>query len=146
VIVSSTAATLCNAQRDVNAGRSTGRTPPSRRPAGLTGRDESAQGEIVLPPTRLALLAIVSTDALFALDCILAVFGVTQHPYIVRVANVFALLRLRAAGYFERMVSEAPRPISRRRFLEAGGATLLSASALARPACSPQLGARFRAG
>jgi predicted tellurium resistance membrane protein TerC len=35
----------------------------------------------------LALLAIGSSDLLFAFDSIPAVFGVTEHPYIVLVAN-----------------------------------------------------------
>jgi tellurite resistance protein TerC len=48
-----------------------------------------------LTPLALALLAIASTDVVFALDSIPAVFGVTQHPYIVFVANAFALLGLR---------------------------------------------------
>jgi tellurite resistance protein TerC len=49
-----------------------------------------------LSSTLLALLAIASTDILFALDSIPAVFGVTQHAYIVFAANAFALLGLRA--------------------------------------------------
>jgi tellurite resistance protein TerC len=49
-----------------------------------------------LPPTFLALVAIGSADLVFALDSIPAVFGVTQHAYIVFVANAFALLGLRA--------------------------------------------------
>ncbi len=43
----------------------------------------------------LALLAIGSSDLLFAFDSIPAVFGVTEHPYIVFVANAFAVLGLR---------------------------------------------------
>jgi tellurite resistance protein TerC len=46
---------------------------------------------------------------LFALDSIPAVFGVTQHAYIVFVANAFALLGLRAlfflvSGLLDRLV------------------------------------------
>jgi tellurite resistance protein TerC len=57
----------------------------------------------------LVLLAIGSTDVLFALDSIPAVFGVTQHAYIVFVANAFALLGLRAlfflvSGLLDRLV------------------------------------------
>jgi tellurite resistance protein TerC len=50
----------------------------------------------VLTPLFLVLVAIGSIDVLFALDSIPAVFGVTQHAYIVFVANAFALLGLRA--------------------------------------------------
>jgi tellurite resistance protein TerC len=66
-------------------------------------------GQRALTPLCLVLLAIGSTDLLFALDSIPAVFGVTQHPYIVFVANAFALLGLRALfflvqGLLDRLV------------------------------------------
>ena len=47
-------------------------------------------------PLFIAFVAIASTDILFALDSIPAVYGVTDEPYIVFVANAFALLGLRA--------------------------------------------------
>jgi tellurite resistance protein TerC len=53
------------------------------------------RGRRMLTPLFLALLAIGSTDLLFAFDSIPAVFGVTSHAYIVFVANAFALLGLR---------------------------------------------------
>ncbi|HEX2300792.1 MAG TPA: TerC family protein [Pseudonocardiaceae bacterium] len=53
-------------------------------------------GRWVVTPLLIVLVAIGSTDLLFALDSIPAVFGVTQQPYIVFVANAFALLGLRA--------------------------------------------------
>jgi tellurite resistance protein TerC len=62
-----------------------------------------------LTPMFLVLVALGSTDLLFALDSIPAVFGVTQHPYIVFAANAFALLGLRAlfflvSGLLDRLV------------------------------------------
>jgi TerC family integral membrane protein len=68
-----------------------------------------AQNRRVLTPLFLVLIAIGSTDLLFALDSIPAVFGVTQHAYIVFVANAFALLGLRAlfflvSGLLDRLV------------------------------------------
>ncbi|MGH4016195.1 MAG: TerC/Alx family metal homeostasis membrane protein [Pseudonocardiaceae bacterium] len=54
------------------------------------------EGRRTLTPLVIVLIAIGSTDLLFALDSIPAVFGVTQEPYIVFVANAFALLGLRA--------------------------------------------------
>ena len=42
------------------------------------------------------MVAIASTDLLFALDSIPATFGVTQEPFLVFAANAFALLGLRA--------------------------------------------------
>ncbi|HET7048462.1 MAG TPA: TerC/Alx family metal homeostasis membrane protein [Solirubrobacteraceae bacterium] len=67
------------------------------------------QNRRVLTPLFLVLIAIGSTDLLFALDSIPAVFGVTQHAYIVFVANAFALLGLRAlfflvSGLLDRLV------------------------------------------
>lgn len=53
-------------------------------------------GRRVATPMFLAFIAIGSTDVLFALDSIPAVYGVTSEPYIVFVANAFALLGLRA--------------------------------------------------
>ena len=49
-----------------------------------------------VPVTMLALIAIATTDLMFAFDSIPAVFGVTEHAYVVFVANAFALLGLRA--------------------------------------------------
>jgi tellurite resistance protein TerC len=47
-------------------------------------------------PMALVLVAIGSTDLLFALDSIPATFGVTEVPFLVFAANAFALLGLRA--------------------------------------------------
>ncbi|HEU0090414.1 MAG TPA: TerC family protein [Pseudonocardiaceae bacterium] len=66
-------------------------------------------GRRTLTPLFIVLIAIGSTDLLFALDSIPAVFGVTHEPYIVFVANAFALLGLRALfflvkGLLDRLV------------------------------------------
>ena len=66
-------------------------------------------GRRMLTPLFIVLLAIGTTDVLFALDSIPAVYGVTSHPYIVLAANVFALLGLRAlfflvSGLLDRLV------------------------------------------
>src|SRR6195952_3290565 len=53
-------------------------------------------GRRMVTPLFIALIAIGSSDLLFALDSIPAVFGVTEEAYIVFVANAFALLGLRA--------------------------------------------------
>jgi tellurite resistance protein TerC len=54
------------------------------------------QGRRVVTPLFVAVVAVGSTDILFALDSIPAVFGITREPYIVFAANAFALLGLRA--------------------------------------------------
>jgi tellurite resistance protein TerC len=53
-------------------------------------------GRKAVTPLLLVMIAIGSTDLLFALDSIPATFGVTQEPYLVFAANAFALLGLRA--------------------------------------------------
>jgi len=53
-------------------------------------------GKRIATPMFLVLIAIASTDLLFALDSIPATFGVTQEPFLVFAANAFALLGLRA--------------------------------------------------
>jgi tellurite resistance protein TerC len=66
-------------------------------------------GRRVLTPMFLVLLTIGTTDLLFALDSIPAVFGVTEEAFIVFTANAFALLGLRAlyflvTGLLDRLV------------------------------------------
>ncbi len=66
-------------------------------------------GRRVVTPLFIVLIAIGSTDLLFALDSIPAVFGVTDEAFIVFVANAFALLGLRALfflvkGLLDRLV------------------------------------------
>jgi len=63
----------------------------------------------VATPLFIVLVAIGSTDILFAMDSIPAVFGVTEEAYIVFAANAFALLGLRAlfflvTGLLDRLV------------------------------------------
>lgn len=68
-----------------------------------------AAGRRVVTPLFIVFIVIGSTDILFALDSIPAVFGVTDQPYIVFTANAFALLGLRAlfflvTGLLDRLV------------------------------------------
>ena len=46
-------------------------------------------------PMFIVFIAIGSTDVMFALDSIPAIFGVTQNAFLVFTANVFALMGLR---------------------------------------------------
>jgi tellurite resistance protein TerC len=66
-------------------------------------------GRRMVTPMFIVLIAIGSSDLLFALDSSPAVFGVTSEAYIVFVANAFALLGLRALyflvkGLLDRLV------------------------------------------
>ncbi|MEU6675294.1 TerC family protein [Streptomyces sp. NPDC046853] len=52
-------------------------------------------GKKIMTPLMVVMLAIGTTDVLFAMDSIPAIFGLTQDPYIVFTANAFALMGLR---------------------------------------------------
>ncbi|MET0994741.1 MAG: TerC family protein [Mycobacterium sp.] len=52
-------------------------------------------GKRLMTPMFLVILALGSTDLLFALDSIPAIYGLTSEPYLVFTANVFALMGLR---------------------------------------------------
>ena len=52
-------------------------------------------GARVVSPMLIVIIALGTTDLLFALDSIPAIFGITQEPYLVFTANVFALMGLR---------------------------------------------------
>ena len=49
----------------------------------------------LVTPMFLVVLALGTTDLLFALDSIPAIYGLTREPYLVFTANVFALMGLR---------------------------------------------------
>ena len=76
----------------------------------LTTRQTTRTGvRRALTPMALVIVALGATDVLFALDSIPAVFGLTQQPYIVFTANLFALLGLRQlyfliGGLLDRLV------------------------------------------
>lgn len=65
-------------------------------------------GRTALTPLALVLVSVETTDLLFAIDSIPAIFGVTSNGFIVFTSNVFAILGLRslyfvlagAIGYF----------------------------------------------
>jgi tellurite resistance protein TerC len=66
-------------------------------------------GKRMVTPLLIVMLAIGSTDILFALDSIPAIFGLTKEPYLVFTANVFALMGLRQlyfllGGLLQRLV------------------------------------------
>jgi tellurite resistance protein TerC len=52
-------------------------------------------GKKIFTPILIVFIAIGTTDLVFALDSIPAIFGITQSPFIVFTANVFALMGLR---------------------------------------------------
>lgn len=66
-------------------------------------------GRRLVTPMFFVILALGTTDLLFALDSIPAIYGLTREPYIVLVANIFALMGLRQlyfliGGLLQRLV------------------------------------------
>ncbi|MGI8720722.1 MAG: TerC family protein [Geodermatophilaceae bacterium] len=69
----------------------------------------TVDGKKLWTPMIIVFLAIGSTDLLFALDSIPAIFGLTREAFIVFTANIFALMGLRQlyfllGGLLERLV------------------------------------------
>ena len=92
-------------------------TTPDYRGAAFLVRDG---GRLMATPLLAVLLVVETTDVLFAIDSIPAVFAVTSDPFIVFTSNAFAILGLRAlyfllAGLVARFV-----------YLKAGLAALLA--------------------
>jgi tellurite resistance protein TerC len=54
------------------------------------------QGQIHATLLMLVLVVVETTDLIFAVDSIPAIFAITQDPFIVYTSNVFAILGLRA--------------------------------------------------
>jgi tellurite resistance protein TerC len=66
-------------------------------------------GRRLITPMLVVLIALGTTDLLFALDSIPAIYGLTKEPYLVLMANIFALMGLRQlyfliGGLLQRLV------------------------------------------
>jgi len=86
--------------------RRTFRSTPDFRGTKLTVRED---GHRLITPMLFVVVALGTTDLLFALDSIPAIYGLTQEPYLVFTANVFALMGLRQlyfliGGLLQRLV------------------------------------------
>ena len=58
--------------------------------------DKAAKGTILLTPLALALVMVETTDLIFAVDSIPAIFAITSDAFLVFTSNVFAILGLRS--------------------------------------------------
>lgn len=58
--------------------------------------DAAKVGTLMITPLFLALIMIETTDLIFAVDSIPAIFGITTDPFLVFTSNVFAILGLRS--------------------------------------------------
>ncbi len=66
-------------------------------------------GKRVITPMLIVIIALGTTDLLFALDSIPAIYGLTEEPFLVLTANIFALMGLRQlyfliGGLLERLI------------------------------------------
>jgi tellurite resistance protein TerC len=66
-------------------------------------------GSKVITPMFVVIVALGTTDLLFALDSIPAIYGLTREPFLVLTANIFALMGLRQlyfliGGLLERLI------------------------------------------
>ena len=66
--------------------------------SGITGEHFFCRenGVLMMTPLFLALLVIETSDVIFAVDSIPAIFGITHDPFLVFTSNIFALLGLRS--------------------------------------------------
>ena len=92
----------------------------------MTGKIEGARffvvegGRRLATPLLLALVAAETTDLIFALDSIPAVFAVTDDPFLVFSSNICAVLGLRALYFVVRGA------LARLRYLKPGLAAILT--------------------
>jgi tellurite resistance protein TerC len=82
----------------VKAGDKGSKEPPT--PGEQTRPDAAVQeatcGRWMLTPLALTLIVVETTDLVFAVDSIPAIFAITADPFIVFTSNVFAILGLRS--------------------------------------------------
>ena len=88
-----------------------GRAAASRRPRSTTAPSCSTKenGKRLITPMFIVIVTLGTTDLLFALDSIPAIYGLTKEPYLVLTANIFALMGLRQlyfliGGLLERLI------------------------------------------
>ncbi len=77
-------------------------------------------GQLMATPLFLVLLVVESSDLLFALDSVPAIFAITTDPFVVYTSNVFAILGLRSM-YF--LLADV---MGKLRFLKAGLSLILT--------------------
>ena len=72
----------------------------SETPGSMAVSDEAVDaakpGTLLLTPLALALVMVETTDIIFAVDSIPAIFAITSDPFLVFTSNVFAILGLRS--------------------------------------------------
>jgi tellurite resistance protein TerC len=69
---------------------------PGEAPKPDAAVDRAKAGALMLTPLMLALIMVETTDLIFAVDSIPAIFAITGDPFLVYTSNVFAILGLRS--------------------------------------------------
>lgn len=69
---------------------------PGQAPVWDEGVEKAKPGAWLLTPLALALVMVETTDVIFAVDSIPAIFAITGDPFLVFTSNVFAILGLRS--------------------------------------------------
>lgn len=77
-------------------------------------------GQLMATPLFVVLAFVESSDLMFAVDSVPAIFAVTQDPFIVYTSNVFAILGLRSMYFLLANV------MGKLRFLKVGLSVILS--------------------
>jgi tellurite resistance protein TerC len=82
----------------VRAGSASSReaAAPGLAPQPDAAVDRAVPGTLMLTPLALALILVETTDLIFAVDSIPAIFAITADPFLVFTSNVFAILGLRS--------------------------------------------------
>jgi tellurite resistance protein TerC len=82
----------------VRAGSDASHEPPVPGDLVVADRavDSARAGSIMLTPLTLSLIMVETTDLIFAVDSIPAIFAITADPFLVFTSNVFAILGLRS--------------------------------------------------
>jgi tellurite resistance protein TerC len=69
---------------------------PDAQPVNDATVEAAKAGTLMLTPLALALILVETTDLIFAVDSIPAIFAITGDPFLVYTSNVFAILGLRS--------------------------------------------------
>jgi tellurite resistance protein TerC len=94
-------------------------TPDYEGPRFFVRRPRDGRLRLNATPLLIVLIAVETTDLIFALDSIPAVFAVTRDPFVVYTSNVFAILGLRSLYFLLEGL------VHRFRYLKAGVALVL---------------------
>jgi len=72
----------------------------SEKPGEKTERDEQVEkakkGTLMMTPLAIVLIVVETTDVIFAVDSIPAIFSITADPFLVFTSNIWAILGLRS--------------------------------------------------